>query len=83
MSHKKTITPQEQLKRTLRKIFRHGKAGQPHAVALYVIACIWMAVAVVNFMLSYATVASVFAGIGVFTLVFAFYADWKESRRKK
>jgi len=78
------LTPREAMKRQLRKLGRsmNKNGGKPRATALYVVACIWMLTAIINFLIGYSTVAAVFVGIGVLTLVFAAYADWRESRRK-
>lgn len=80
---KQPLSLQEQMKRQLRKYFKGGRNGRPHAMALYVITCIWLTIAVVNFLLGHSEIAAIFAAIGLFTLAFSLYADWKESRRKE
>ena len=53
------------------------------SASLYFITCIWMLTAIVNFLLGYNAVAALFAAVGILTLLFAFYADWRESRPRK
>ena len=53
------------------------------SASLYFITCIWMLTAIVNFLLGYNVVAALFAAVGILTLLFAFYADWRESHPRK
>lgn len=53
------------------------------SASLYFITCIWMLTAIVNFLLGYNAVAALFAAVGILTLLFAFYADWRESHPRK
>lgn len=64
------------------RLFADGKKSVRRAYSLYVIACVWLLVAVANFLLGYSEVGALFSGLGVLTLLFAAYADWKESRKK-
>ena len=53
------------------------------SASLYFITCIWMLTAIVNFLLGYNAVAALFAAVGILTLLFAFYSDWRESHPRK
>ena len=53
------------------------------SASLYFITCIWMLTAIVNFLLGYNAVAALFAAVGILTLLFAFYADWREFHPRK
>ena len=53
------------------------------SASLYFITCIWMLTAIVNFLLGYNAVAALFAAVGILTLLFAFYTDWRESHPRK
>ena len=53
------------------------------SASLYFITCIWMLTAIANFLLGYSTVAAIFAAVGVCTLLFAFFADWREAHPRK
>ena len=53
------------------------------SASLYFITCIWMLTAIVNFLLGYNAVAALFAAVGILTLLFAFFSDWRESHPRK
>ena len=53
------------------------------SASLYFFTCIWMLTAIVNFLLGYNAVAALFAAVGILTLLFAFYADWREFHPRK
>ena len=81
-TNKKPQNLQETLKRNFSKASENGK-GKSRAVALYVVACIWLLTAIINFLIGQQIIAAVFVGMGFLTILFAFYADWKENRRAK